>query len=83
MLEWKKEDGERREGKAKLRLPRLYDFATLDAAGTNAHSLGRAFNKGAHALEVHIPAAIRNVVGVTHTMAKLRSTTAEFTGFCH
>lgn len=62
---------------------RFLDFAATDAGSTNAQTLARTIYEGVNGLEIQIPAALGNVVGVTDTMPELRTTAADFTNFCH
>lgn len=59
------------------------DFAVTDARGADANTLAGTLYEGMHGLEVKIPAALRNIVGVADAVPELRSTTAHFTNFCH
>ena len=51
-------------------------FTAANARGADANALTGAFDNGMYALQVQIPTAIRLVICVTDSMAKLRPTAA-------
>jgi hypothetical protein len=59
------------------------DFAGLDAAGADAHTLACAINQGLDGLQVYVPATPGGVVGVRDVVAELRTLAAEITFLCH
>ena len=59
------------------------DFAGLDAAGADAHTLADTVYDGLDGLQVHVPATAGRVVGVRDIVAELRSLAAEFTFLSH
>ena len=61
----------------------LYDFAGLDAAGADAHTLADAVRGGLDGLQIDVPAAAGGVVGVRDVVAELRAFAAKITFLCH
>ncbi len=61
----------------------LLDFAVANTGSADANAFSGAFDDGVNGLQVQIPAALGDVVGVTDAMTILRSTTANFTNFRH
>jgi hypothetical protein len=59
------------------------DFAGLDAAGADAHSLTHAVHLRLHSLQVDIPTAAGGVMSVRDVIAELRASAAEITFSCH
>jgi hypothetical protein len=59
------------------------DFAGLDAAGADTHTLASAVDFGLDRLQVHVPAATSGVVGVRDVVAELRAFAAKITFVCH
>src|SRR5207245_5624576 len=49
----------------------LRDGAGADAAGADPEPLRLAVNDGAHGLQIYFPAALRDVVGMTHVLPEL------------
>lgn len=66
-----------------LRQRRFLNLAAANAGCTDTNALARTFHKGMNGLQIQIPAPLGDVVGVTDTISKPRSTTAHFTKFCH
>src|SRR5688500_9741636 len=62
---------------------RLADFARTDAAGAHPHSPGGASDGGPYAVQVGIPAAFCNVVGVADVVSKTRPLAAYLTNPSH
>ena len=60
------------------RLASLDDLAGLDAGGADPQALGGAAHQGAHALDVGIPPALGDVVGVGDIVPELGLLTANF-----
>ena len=65
-----------------MELGLLY-FAALEAVGANAHAPMRSLYDSAHGTQIHVPAALGHVVGVTDIVSKLRTFAAQFTYACH
>ena len=61
----------------------LLDLAALNAAGAHANPLGRAIDQRLHGLQIHIPAALGDVVRVRNVVPELRSLAANITYLCH
>ena len=61
----------------------LLNFAGADAGGANADALAGAIDKGADRLQVEIPTALGDVVGVANAVAEFWAPTAYFTNLCH
>ena len=59
------------------------NLAAANAGGADANALARTFDECVHGLQIHVPAALRHVVGMTDAMPELRTTAANFTNFCH
>jgi hypothetical protein len=59
------------------------DFAGLDAAGADPHTLTCAVHLSLDRLQVDVPAAPGRVVGVRNVIAELRTLAAEITFLCH
>jgi hypothetical protein len=57
------------------------DFAVANAGCADANALASAFDNGVDALQIQIPATLRNVVGVAYFMAELGSAAADITNF--
>lgn len=49
----------------------LLYFAVANTGSTDLHPFGPTLYRGPNALEIHIPATLRYVVGVAHTISKL------------
>src|SRR5579872_2431318 len=65
------------------RLRHLLHFTGSDTGRTDAQALTSAVHQGSHRLEVEVPAAISDIVGVADAVAKLGSAAANFTNLCH
>jgi hypothetical protein len=59
------------------------DFASLNAAGADAHALAGAIDLRFDRLQVYIPATTGRVVGVGDIVSELRTFAAEITFGCH
>ena len=59
------------------------NFAGLDAAGADAHTLACAVDLSLHGLQVYVPTTPRGVVGVRDIVAELRAFAAKITFLCH
>jgi hypothetical protein len=59
------------------------DFAGLDAACADAHSLANAIYLCLDRLKIDVPTATGGVVGVGDVVSELRAFAAEFTFSCH
>ena len=66
-----------------LRLGGLDDLAATQAGSADAQTLGGAHHAGAHRAQVHVPAALAHVVGVTDLVAEARPLAAHITHSCH
>ena len=64
-------------------LCRFLNLAATDAGRANAKPLGGAFDNGSHGLQVQIPAAFGDVVGVADLIAELRTPATHFANSCH
>jgi len=58
-------------------------FAGAYAGGADAQAPVGAVYDRANGLQIEIPAALGNIVGVTDAVAELRPATAYFTNSCH
>ena len=66
--------------------PRLSDFLNFtgpDTGGTYANPAAGAVDERAYVLQIQIPAALANIVGVTDAMAELRPAPTHITDSCH
>jgi len=72
--------GFRTEGRKDLSLG---DLAALDAAGADANPLGIAVDQRLHRLQVDVPTAAGDVVGVGDVIAELRPFAADIAYLCH
>src|SRR5271165_1422838 len=61
----------------------LDDFAALDAAGADAHSLGTAFHLGFHRAKVDAPTPASDVMRVRDVVSELRAFAADLTDLSH
>ena len=59
------------------------DFARADAGSANAHTLGSAIDQRVNRLQIQIPAAFTDIVGVADSVPKLRAAAAHFANSCH
>ncbi len=66
-----------------LGLDRFGDLVAADAGRARTNTLRRTIDQRANALEIHVPATIRHIVGVADLMPKLRTLAANFTNSCH
>lgn len=62
---------------------RFLDFAGLKAARADAETPVRSLYNRAHRAQIHVPAALSHVVGVTDVVSKLRPFAAHFAYACH
>jgi hypothetical protein len=65
------------------RLRRFLNLATTVAGRANAKPLGGTFDNGSHRLQVQIPAALGDIVGVADLIAELGTTATHFANSCH
>lgn len=70
------------EGK-KVRLRSLLNFAGTNTRGTNAEAAAGAIHQRANRLQIHIPAALRNIMGVADPITELRALSTNFANLCH
>lgn len=61
----------------------LHNFAGLDAARADAHTLAAAVHLSLDGLKIHVPASAGGVVGVGDIIAKLRAFAAKIAFLCH
>lgn len=61
----------------------LLNLSVADARGAHAQPLCGATHQSAHALKVHIPTAVGEIMGVTHAVAETRPFAAHFTNSRH
>jgi hypothetical protein len=61
----------------------LLDFAGTDAGRADPDPPARAIDQGADALQVQVPAALRDIVGVADPVTELGPATAYFASLCH
>ena len=66
-----------------MRLGDLLDFVRADAGGADADAAAGTVNQSANRLEVEVPAALGDVVGVADFIAERGLATANFTNLCH
>jgi hypothetical protein len=64
-------------------LRRFLNLAAADAGRANTKPLGGTFDNGPHRLQVQIPAALGNIVGVADLIAELRTPATHFANSCH
>ena len=81
----KQPDGMRRSniGRWPGGLRRFLNLAATDAGRANTKPLGRTFDNGANRLQVQIPAALGDIVGVADLIAELRTPATHFANSCH
>ena len=61
----------------------LLDLTGPDARGTDAEPLAGAVNQSPNGLQVHVPAAFGDIVGVADAVPKLRAAATNFAYFRH
>ena len=61
----------------------LLNLAGFDAGCADAQALAGAVDHRADTLQVQIPAALRDIMGVADPMTELGPTAADFTNSCH
>ena len=61
----------------------LLNFAVPNTRRADLQPFAGAVDKGAHRLEVDIPATLGDVMSVADAVAELRPATAYFTNLCH
>ena len=59
------------------------DFAVADTRRADADALAGTLDQRMNRLQVQIPAAVADIVGVTDAVSELGPTAADFTNFCH
>lgn len=59
------------------------DFTGPDAGRANAETAAGAVYNRAHTLQVQVPAALGNIVGVADAVAELRPAATHFANSCH
>ena len=59
------------------------NFTVPNARGADLHPFAGTLDEGAHRLEIDIPAALRDVMSVADTVAKLRPAATYFANLCH
>jgi hypothetical protein len=64
-------------------LSRLLDFAALDAGGAHLHPARSTIDEGPYRLQIHVPAAFRNIMGVADPISELWTAATDFTCFGH
>lgn len=64
-------------------LGRFKNFAVLDAGRADGNFLGSAFDGGSDVLQVYVPAALGDVVGVGDAVTEHRSTLTDFAALRH
>jgi hypothetical protein len=70
------------EGK-KVRLRSLLNFAVTNTRRTDADTAAGAIDQCTNRLQIHIPAALRNVMGVADPIAELRALSTNIANLCH
>jgi hypothetical protein len=70
-------------GQKKVRLGGLLNFAVANARRTDANAASGAVDQRAHRLQIHVPAAFRNIMGVADSIAELRALSTNFANLCH
>lgn len=58
-------------------------FAVADAGGADAQPLPSAVDQSMHGLQIHIPPALGDIVGMADAVPKLRPAATDFTNLCH
>ena len=61
----------------------LLDFAVADARGADAETFGGTVNQAADALEIDVPPASGEIVGVTDSITEARSLPANVATLSH
>jgi hypothetical protein len=61
----------------------LLNFPGTDAGGADAHFLGCPVDEGVNRLQVQIPAAFRDIVGVADAVTELRTAATDFANLSH
>src|SRR6266852_433898 len=61
----------------------LFDLAVANAGRADANPLGGALDDGPHRLQVQIPAALGDIVGVTDLVAELGTAATHIANSCH
>jgi len=59
------------------------DFASADAGSADPDPGVAAIHDRAHAVQIHVPPPLRDVVGVADLVSKPRAFPAHITNFCH
>ena len=62
---------------------RFLNFAAADAGSADAKAFAGPIYKSVDRLQIQIPAALGDIVGVTDTMPELRPAATDFTNFSH
>ena len=62
---------------------RLLDLTAANTGRADANALAGPVDNGMDGLQIQIPAALGDVMGMTDTMPELRTATADFTNFSH
>jgi len=61
----------------------LLNFAVANTRSTDANAAAGAIHQRANRLQIHIPAALRNVMGVADSIAELRTLSTNCANLCH
>jgi hypothetical protein len=65
------------------RLSDLLDFAGTDARRANAKAAAGAVHQRANRLQVQVPTALRQIVGVADAVTELGTAATDLANFCH
>jgi hypothetical protein len=69
--------------KERLTLCSLLNFAGTKTGSTNAKAAASAINERANRLQIYIPAALGDIVGVADPIAELRALSTNIANLCH
>jgi len=61
----------------------LNNFAAAQAGCADTNALGGAVHSGPDGAQIHVPAPLTHVVGVTDVVSKLRPLAADLAYLCH
>jgi hypothetical protein len=59
------------------------NFAVSNTRGADANAARGAVDQGAYRLQIHIPATLRNIMGVADSIAELRALSTNCANLCH
>jgi hypothetical protein len=59
------------------------NFAVANTRGADANAARGSVDQGAYRLQIHIPATLRNIMGVADSIAELRALSTNCANLCH